>query len=217
MPGELVVISYQNPVLSILLLIGSTNKNKNHFSLSVLSKVTGIHITQAKTRFNLDETNITRNSSRDGNGIVSESYNLLQDVFTSCSADRDRTYTLTINLELNNPFKVIDLHYERGKDKQEIGMLQIRLAQSSYLVQLSQRISYDECLEVNYVQLSPTVAYEIDCLDCNEEQKSQLDKIFGKRMSQFDAELDSILSEKLLLGIKSLLSQQRLDLDLYLS
>lgn len=150
---------------------------------------------------------------------------LLKDIFVTCSADRDRSYYLTINLELNNPFKTIDLRFQDEMNMKDLakrpkstqfGSFSILMPQSSFLVQLNQKISYEECLEVNYVQLAPNVMYELSCVACDKEQQDYLDKSFAKRMTQLDVELDSMLSEKLLLGLQTVLSQQRLDLDLYL-
>jgi hypothetical protein len=151
---------------------------------------------------------------------------LIQDIFVTCSIDRDRSYALSVNLELENPFKMIDVYYEakgtpsRKQDSdyhpRKSGLFRINLPQSSLLIQLNQRIRYDDCLSVNYVQLSPTVNYEIDCVGCDKSEQAFLDKIFSKRMSQLDAELDAVLSEKVLFGLQVLLSQQRLDLDTYL-
>lgn len=134
----------------------------------------------------------------------------MRDIFVTCSADRDRSYSLTINLEINNPFK--ELEFVVFQDD-NIGYFRILMPQSTFLVQLNQRVRYDECLEVDYVQLAPSVRYDLACISCDKRQKEQLDKSFNKRMAQIDSEIDSILSEKLLLGIKSLLNQQRLDLD----
>lgn len=184
-----------------------------------LSRVTGMNISLAETGFNL------------------EGQKLIEDIFVSCSADRDRSYTLTVNLELNNPFKSIDLTLAGqtnspkegetssgspvvgGKESElleESSLFRIYLPQSTFLVQLNQRIRYDECLDVKYVQLGPNVNYDVECLGCSDRQRAHLDRIFRKKMSQFDAELDSLLSEKLLLGLQILSNQKRLDLDLYL-
>lgn len=213
-----------------------------------MSKVTGINITLAETQFNLSETNEDNDSnttttisnstnSVDSNQIVNKQANkLIQDIFVTCSADRDRSYSLTINLELDNPFKVIDLRFNSQPTKQQRqinssqqlesktednndgdGMFRIYLPESSFLVRLNQKISYDECLEVKYVQMEPNVNYQVECLNCNQHEKNLLDRVFGKKMTQFDAELDSILSEKLLLGLQILLNQQRLDLDLFVT
>jgi len=151
----------------------------------------------------------------------------------ACSVDRSRNYALTINLELDNPFKVLEIAYEppigafkRGDSKQSVqteskspikrqGRFRIRLPQSSFLVQLNQRVRYDECIVINYVQLEPSVSYDIECVDCSEAEQNYLDYVFKKRMSQFDAEIDSLLSEKFLLGLKLLFDQQRLDLELF--
>lgn len=166
---------------------------------------------------------------------------LIQEIFVTCSVDRDRSYALVVNLELDNPFEVIDVYYMtppqlqvengggidnnttqsqlQGEQQQatpRTGLFRIRLPQSSLLVQLNQRIRYDECLSVNYVQLSPTVNYEIECVDCYGRDQAQLDKIFNRRISQLDVELDAILSEKVLFGLQVLLNQQRIDLDMYL-
>lgn len=143
---------------------------------------------------------------------------LIRDIFVTCSTDRDRSYTLTINLELNNPFKVIDLRFKQNETRnQETGFIRIQLPHSTFLVQVSQRINYDSCLEVNYVQLAPNVAYDVKCIGCLKGQQEFLDKNLSKRMTQLDAELDLMLSEKLILGLQTLLNQQRLDFDLYLN
>lgn len=209
--------------------------------VSPLSKVTGLDIKLAETRFNLgffdENENSSKNSSInvDSNEINRQTNKLIQDIFVTCSADRDRSYTLTINLELDNPFKVIDLRFNSPQQKQQLynnsssssskqrveetetnGSFRIYLPDSSFLVQLNQRISYDECLDVKYVQLGPNINYQVECLNCSEDQKKLLDKIFSKKMTQFDAEIDSILSEKLLLGLHILLNQHRLDLDLFI-
>lgn len=186
-----------------------------------------MNITLAETRYNLANQE-GQNAVEAKNEIIRPK--LVSDIFVTCSADRDRSYTLTINLELLNPFTVIDLRYQQSNkalqrpqqqgnasNNQEIGSFRILLPQSSFLVQLKQRISYDECLEVNYVQLAPNVAYEVECVNCVQEEQDYLDRIFSKKMSQLDAELDAILSEKLLLGLQILLNQQRLDLDLYMN
>lgn len=147
----------------------------------------------------------------------------MRDFFVTCSADRDRSYTLTINLELHNPFRSIEISYEKPVElgTRKPAHFQVRLPQSSFLVQLNQRISYDECLDVNYVQLSPHISFELECKSVlgdqvPGEEQDWLDKTLSKRMSQLDAELDSMLSEKFLLGLQTLLNQRRLDLDLYL-
>lgn len=207
-----------------------------------LSKSTGINITLAETHFGLEPTSAKERNelAPTGEERANEDeparghQSLIQDIFVTCSVDRDRSYALTINLELENPFKVIDVYYDAARrDKRAAGrtgaqqvdqqagmraagLFRVHLPDSSLLVQLSQRIRYDECLTVNYVQLSPTVNYEIECVDCDEREQTKLDKIFSKRMSQLDAELDAILSEKALFGLQVLLNQQRLDLDMYL-
>lgn len=162
----------------------------------------------------------------------------MRDIFVTCSIDRDRNYALTINLELDNPFKTIDVNYEIPlniirresnntittsesmgaslKPEQRQSRFRIRMPQSSFLVQLNQRIRYDECIVVNYVQLEPSVNYEIECKGCNPDEQKYLDNVFSKRMTQFDAELDSMLSEKFLLGLQLLLNQERLDLELFM-
>lgn len=159
-------------------------------------------------------------------GLQTRQATLVRDFFVSCSADRDRSYTLTINLELHNPFKVLELSYEKPAElgKGKLAFFQIRLPQSSFLVQLNQRISYDECLDVNYVQLSPHISYQIEAkqslgspvAEVPRAEQDYLDKMLSKRFTQLDSELDAVLSEKFLLGLQTLLEQQRLDLDLYL-
>lgn len=179
-----------------------------------------MNVTGAETRFELE---------------TSRSEPLLREMFISCSADRDNGYTLTINLELDNPFKEVSIHYDKATNLPGLslgnqlqsngtvnqkaqqpthGLFQILLPNSSFLVQLSQKIDYDGFLVVKYVQLAPNVSYDFLCDKCSDNDREYLEKIFGKRMSPFDAELDAILSEKLLLGLQILLSQQRLDLDL---
>lgn len=132
---------------------------------------------------------------------------------------RDRTYALTINLEIDNPFKVIELSYEIPQHlyaervhNKRLGHFRISLPQSSALVQLNQRVKYDGCMTIGYVQLAPSVNYEIECINCDNLERVYLDNIFSKRMSQFDAEFDSIISEKILFGLQVLLNQQRLEL-----
>lgn len=181
-----------------------------------------MNITLAETQFSLDGSRSVAETMNDINRPK-----LVSDIFVTCSADRDRSYTLSINLELANPFKVIDLRFNHNQksqqtangdqDNQETGLFRVRLPQSTFLVKLNQRISYDECLDISYVQLAPNVAYEVECIGCGTELREYLDKVFNKRMTQLDAELDSMLSEKLLLGLQTLLSQQRLDLDLYMN
>ena len=175
----------------------------------------------------------SKNESYYNQATRSQRASLIQDIFVTCSIERDRSYALAINLELDNPFKVIDVYYEssglstrqhaitqqRNQTVQEVGrrgLFRISLPQSSLLVQLNQRIRYDDCLRVNYVQLSPTVNYELECVDCSASDREFLDKVFKRRMSQLDAELDAILSEKIRFGLQALLSLQRLDLDTYL-
>lgn len=170
-----------------------------------MSKVSGINITLAETHFELDANNEKNNSSRP---------TLLHDIFVTRSADRDRGYSLTINLELDNPFKVIEVVFKN--EQSEINQITISLPQSSFWVQLNQRIRYDECLEVNFIQMAPNMRYDLICTSCDKRQKGELDRSFAKRMLQLDAEIDSILSEKLLLGLQSTLTQERLDLDLFL-
>lgn len=224
-----------------------------------LSRLTGINITQAETQFDLNAevvrrrltTTSTKSPKKDllnstkrvitlkrgasdneiQNGNGSRAGKLIQDIFVSCSTDRERSYTLTINLELENPFKVIEFKFnwnpEKEKDHEDKkveedlrekseGVFRIYLPQSTFIVDLNQRIRYDECLDVKFVQLASNINYSVECIDCNEKQKDYLDRILNKKMSQFDAELDSILSEKLLLGLQVLLNQKRLDLDLFL-
>lgn len=144
---------------------------------------------------------------------------LIQDMFVSCSTDRNGNYMLTMNLELDNPFRLIEASFltnQTQADTSAPGEFKIRMPGSTILVQLNQLINYDECLEVQYVQLSPNFDYSIDCDHCNDDQKLQLDKTVAKRRSQLDGEIDALISGKLLLGIQTLLNQQRLDLDLYL-
>lgn len=178
-----------------------------------MSKATGLNITLAYTEFNQNHLGSGLGTAK--NEIIKPL--VLYDYFVTCSVHRDHSYTLTINVELNNPFKVIEIHYQMPNEEKEASSFKILMPQSTFLVKLNQRISYDECLEVKYVQLAPNVSYEIECATCSEQDKSYLDKILKKRMTQLDAELDSLLSEKLLLGLQTLLSQQRLDLELYMS
>lgn len=131
----------------------------------------------------------------------------------------DRSYTLTINLELKNPFDRVDFNFGPS-DKignKENAKFNILLPKSTFNIQLNQHIRYDECLDVNYVQLSQNPLYSISCDDCDEKRESNLNKMFQKKIIQLDAELDLILSDKILLGLQNLLSEQRLDLDLYLN
>lgn len=163
-----------------------------------------MNVTMAKTKF--VGSNGTKNS-------------LIQDMFVTCATDRNRKYIITLNVELENPFENVDLEIERFDEKTHLtehADIRFKLSKSTFLVQLNQLISYDQCLEVNYVQLSPSMNYEIQCDGCDDNMNSYLDRIFTKRMTQLDGELDTLLSEKLLLGIQSVLSQQRLDLDLYM-
>lgn len=175
------------------------------------------------------ENQIAGESSRNG---------LIRDIFVTCTMDRDRSYSLSINLEFENPFNNIDLIWEmpdvseRGTLVNNVeptgnqtnkwanhnnkGHFHIRLPQSTFLIQLIQRFRYDECLAVNYVQLAPNVSYELECASCSPGQQRYLNNVFNKRMNQIDSELDSILSEKLLLGIQLMLDQQRLDLELFM-
>lgn len=146
----------------------------------------------------------------------SQDSDLIRDIFVTCSTDRDRTYTLTINLELDSPFKNIKIRSENPLPGGQAAEFNINLPQSTFLVQLKQCIRYDECLDVIYVQLAPGISYETSCNDCSEAQRRHIDKILSKRMSQLEAELDSMLSDKLSFGLQVLLSQQRFDLDLYL-
>lgn len=186
----------------------------NGLHLSTLSKAANLNITIAETKFNLQNNEIVTKQ----NETQQQSPNyLIQDFFVTCSIDRDKSYTLTINLELDNPFKMVEFEYRQPNDPTSKGIFKIFMNQSTYLVQLNQRISYDECLDIKYVQLDPNLNYEINCTTCDEEQKVKLDKLLSKRMTQLDSELNSLLSEKLLLGLQVLLNQQRLDLDLFLS
>lgn len=197
---------------------------------SPLSKALGVNVTLAETRFNIvqphgahnaeasNEINSTRRA-RAPKARSEQPVSLIQDMFVSCSVGRNRNYALSVNLELDNPFKTIDLHYDIPESNQaahpdkRFGRFRISLPKSSLLVQLSQRIRYDECLMVNYVQLAPLVNYEIECDTCDKQESAHLNRTLGKRMNQLDAELDALLSEKLLLGLKVLLNQQRLELD----
>lgn len=224
------------------------NKHPSFPITSSLAKAIGLNVTLAETHFQVkterdsDEvqyekrTNeVSEATKRHGNQTESDaSVSLIQDIFVTCSIERDRSYALSINLELDNPFKVVDVYYESlslhskkhaseqqqqnntNQGRRRTGLFRILLPQSSLLVQLNQRIRYDDCLSVNYVQLSPTVNYDIECVGCDKDEQELLNKIFGKRMSQLDAELDAILSEKVSFGLQVLLSQQRLDLDTYL-
>lgn len=196
---------------------------------AALSKASGLNITQAETTFNSNEIDTNRKQ----NNLHKETMNqtesrskLIRDTFVTVSAERDRSYTLTINLELNNPFKVIKMRYIRDKNQQNdagnvvedtVGSFSIRLPRSSLLVHLSQRISYEDCLGINHVQLATNGPIDISCDSCATKELENLDKILLKRASQLDAELDSLLSEKLLLGLRTLLNHQRLDFDIFLS
>lgn len=193
----------------------------------------GVNLTLAETHFSLE-------SETEPTSEPAHKTPILRELFVSCSVERDRSYTMTINVELTNPFMVIDLHYDipsalsskrsvspqpdpqqasLGGDKpsKRTSLFKVRIPQSTFMARLSQRISYDECLTVNYVQLSPNVKYEVDCVDCSAEERDHLEKIFSKRMTQLDTELDSMLSDKLALGLQMLLNQERLDLDLYVN
>lgn len=167
--------------------------------------------------------------------VESHDNQLVRDVFVTCSADRNGIYTFTINLELENPFKTIELGFEppqpsadlridTGGNKKEKLQLRaneksfsIKLPRSSFLVRLNQRVSYDECLVIKYVQLSSDSLYEIDCPKCTPEERNYLDKLFARPTTQLDNELDTMLGEKLSLGLGVLFSQQRLYLDLYIN
>lgn len=173
------------------------------------------------------------NASRDSS-ITERSHDLIRDTFITCSVDRDRSYVLAIDLELENPFKTIDVSYEipsaaikrdgnnsivakeADMKRPNGGRFRIRLPQSTFLVRLNQRIRYDECIVINYVQLAPNLNYDIECMDCEPHEQRYLDRVFSKRMTQLDSELDSILSEKLLLGLQLLINQERLDLELFM-
>lgn len=175
-----------------------------------------MNLTIVETQFHLDGIPITDPIVASNEIQQIRQSSLIQDLFVSCSVDKDRSYSLTINLELDNPFKVIDFKFKQPEDN-SIGQFRINLPRSTFLIQLNQRIRYDECLDVKYVQLGPNIEYEIECLTCNEAQKAHLNQVFTKRMNQFDSELDSVLSEKMLLALNILLNQQRLDYDLFLS
>lgn len=170
-----------------------------------------MNLTEASTKFNwIFETNNEIEGSKPRTFI--------QDAFITCSFDRFRNYELTINLELANPFDQIDIVfvYHNNTDSSDKRLqMKVVMPDSTMLVQLKQYIKYDECLDVQYVQFSPDVTYELECSECNEDQRRYLDKIFHKRTARIDAELDALLSEKLELGLRTLLSQKRLDLDLY--
>ena len=165
--------------------------------------------TNAQERFNQTASNEIKENR--GRGII-------QELFVTCSVDRDRSYALTIDAELDNPFKVVDVRYDinyaqSAASPKPTGLFRVHLPQSSFLVQLSQRVRYDQCLSVSYILLAPNVNYELECLDCSEKEAERLEKIFAKRMQQFDSELDFMLSEKLLLGLQVLLDQQRIEID----
>lgn len=226
-------------------LIARTNFNSstgpvhNFHINSSLSKAIGVNITYAETHFHIDghheknelpENNTDKRTINDIDQGESSGVSLIQDIFVTCSVNRDRSYGLSVNLEIDNPFKVIDIHYELPRALQEQqqkqqaentvgtikrrGKFQIRLPQSTILVQLHQRIRYDECLAINNVQLAPAVNYEIECTGCSDSERDYLDKIFSKKLSKFDAEFDAVLSEKILFGLHFLLNQQRINLDL---
>lgn len=177
-----------------------------------LSKITGLNITSADTHFDL--------------GALGQDYkvnasklSLLQDIFVTCSAGKDRSYTLTMNLELKNPFDRVDFRFKPSQKigNKETGLFSILLPDSTYTVELSQLIRYDECLDVKYVQLGLNTNHTIQCVGCDAVEETNLNKMFNKKRAQLDAELDLVLSEKFMLGLKYLLSEQRLDLDLYLN
>lgn len=122
-------------------------------------------------------------------------------------------------MEIDNPFKTIEARFNSELSSNATAgpsKLRILLPDSSLLVQFSQLINYDECLEINYVQFEPNIEYVIDCYTCDVTQRVHMEKLLGKRMTQMDNELDSMISSKVFMGLQTLLSQQRLDLDLYL-
>lgn len=177
-------------------------------------------MTLAETQFQIDELQGSEISGESNGTKLQERPRrapLIQDIFVTCSVGRDRSYALSINLELDNPFKTIDLHYELPQTLRSVGKnrgrFQISLPQSSLLVQLSQLIKYDECLTINYVQLAPSVNYEIVCNTCSEQERAHLDAALEKRMTKFDTQLDALISEKILFGLQVLLNQKRLELD----
>lgn len=199
----------------IFRFLARTNLPINKCLLRTLSKAANINLTLVETRFNLDNTIDT----------TTRTDKLVRDMFITCSADRDGIYTFTINLELENPFKMIELHFEPPRSKDMLHNLQvahlepekvfhIALPQTSFLIQLSQSVSYDECLTMKNAQLSSTISYELDCPKCTPGERAYLDRVFKDRMSQIDYALDTLLSEKLSLGLGVLLSQRRLYLDL---
>lgn len=179
------------------------------------------------------------NSSSNTNLIESHDNKLVRDMFITCSAGRNGIHTFTINLELENPFRTIELSFEtpqvssdlsqqgsRGGDKKEKSQSAatadektffINMPRSSFLVKLNQRVSYEDCFMIKYVQLSSNSIYEINCPKCTPTELNYLDKLFARPTTQLENELDTMLSEKLSLGLAVLFSQQRLYLDLYIN
>lgn len=183
----------------------------NTIDYSILAKATGVNITMAETKFQLN--GLIKRNTNEVNDVP-----LIEDLFISCSTDRNRQIIFTINLELVNPFKDVVVHYipPDGNQTSIPTIFHIHLLQSTFLVQLSQQIGYEECLHVNLAQLAPNVDYFIECEDCTDAQEKYLDRQFKKRMTHLDSELTALLSDKLVYGLRILLNQERLELELYL-
>lgn len=199
----------------------------------------------AETQFNLDNTidtngsGVAENNNSTTDSIGSHDNKLVRDVFITCSADRNGIHTFNINLELENPFKTIELSFQPPQPSLELSQQKsddddkksrtrlaaiadektfyIHMPQSSFLVRLNQRVSYDECLVIKYVQLSSNSNYKIDCPKCTPTELNYLGKLFNRPTTQLDNQFDTLLSGKLSLGLAVLLSQQRLYLDLYIN
>lgn len=172
---------------------------------AALGSAMGMNIELVTTSFELANVNGTQSEA-------SSKSEFLREVFVGCRIDRSHAQTLLVNIEMLNPFQVIDVRFESMQDEDSApGHFRIHLANSTFLVQLLQRVSYDECVNVNYVQLAPNSSYEIECLECSKQQEDIFNKILQKRLPQMDTELDKLLSEKILLGLEVLLSQERFE------
>lgn len=166
----------------------------------------GLNITIAETNFDLKSLKLLS-----GDKVKKES-SLIEDIFIACSADKGRQNVVAVNLELANPFKRIEIHYIPEGSSVSI-KFDLNLQQSSFLAQLTQQLGYEECIHINYVQLTSNVEYLIECDECNETNQKQLDRMFKKRVSHLDAELCSLLSDKMMYGLRNLLDQERLELE----
>lgn len=167
----------------------------------------GLNMTIAETKFDIDDM-----QARKTNNTKNEP-SLIEDIFIACSADRGRQNVVAVNLELANPFKRIQIHYIPDGSINPIKFY-LNLQQSSYLAQLTQQLGYEECIHINYVQLTSNVEYVIECDECDDNNQKQLDRMFKKRVSHLDAELCSLLSDKMMYGLRSLLDQERLELEM---